>query len=277
MAACAAALMGTLVLVYLELPLRAGVFRAPLVYAKPDTWDGFWYIALAEQFRGALNDPLGDIPRKLGELAELATAQLGFLAPAVVVGFLATVVRHPRYALLTGSAMIVTVLFNASYSNADIEPLLPWPGLLGLDVARRARRSDRRDGDRAGLVGRGAGRRRRTAARRRPSKPRRSLGPAATPRRFAPAPTAPGDRSGPVSQRCSCFRLPAPIDARAFDADRSHDTSARRWVTRGALRDRGRRRRRQLVEHVDSALVRTIRRRSPAGHHDRRRSHPPRP
>ena len=119
-AACAAALMGTLVLVYLELPLRAGIFRAPLVYAKPDTWDGFWYIALAEQFRGALNDPLGDIPRKVGELAELATAQLGFLAPAVVVGFLATVVRHPRYALLTGSAMIFTVLFNASYSNADI-------------------------------------------------------------------------------------------------------------------------------------------------------------
>ena len=34
----------TVVLVYLELPLRAGPFRAPLVYGTPETWDGFWYI-----------------------------------------------------------------------------------------------------------------------------------------------------------------------------------------------------------------------------------------
>jgi hypothetical protein len=61
--ACLAALVGSLVLVYLELPLRAGAFgaalKAPLVYARPDTWDGFWYVALAEQFRGSLHDPLG--------------------------------------------------------------------------------------------------------------------------------------------------------------------------------------------------------------------------
>jgi hypothetical protein len=138
-AACAAALVGTLVLVYLELPLRAGVFRAPLVYARPETWDGFWYIALAEQFRGALHDPLGELPRKVADLASLASAQLGFLAPAAAAGFVATAIRFPRYALLTGSAMAVTTIFNAAYANADIGryylgPVLwawTWLGILG--------------------------------------------------------------------------------------------------------------------------------------------------
>ena len=53
-ATCLAALAVTLVVVYLELPLRAGPFRAPLVYGQPDTWDGFRYIVLAEQFRGSV-------------------------------------------------------------------------------------------------------------------------------------------------------------------------------------------------------------------------------
>jgi hypothetical protein len=138
-ATCALVLVGSLALVYLELPLRAGIFRAPLVYAKPDTWDGFWYVALAEQFRGALNEPLGDLPRKLDDLAKLAGTQLGFLTPVVLLAFLATVVRHPRYALLSGSAMVITVLFNAAYSNADIQryylgPVLwawSWLAILG--------------------------------------------------------------------------------------------------------------------------------------------------
>ena len=51
----------TLALVYLELPLRAGPFRAALVYGRPETWDGFRYVVLAEQFRGSLQDPFGDL------------------------------------------------------------------------------------------------------------------------------------------------------------------------------------------------------------------------
>ena len=117
---CAVALVGALALVYLELPLRAGPFRAPLVYAKPNTWDGFWYVALGEQFRGSLHDPLGDLPRKLGDLVGLARTEFGFLSPLIPVAFLATLIRHPRFALLTGTSMLVTVLFNASYTNADI-------------------------------------------------------------------------------------------------------------------------------------------------------------
>ena len=68
---CVAVLVVTVVLVYLELPLRAGPFRAPLVYGTPKRWDGFWYIVLAEQFRGSLSNPFGDLPGKFGDLVSL--------------------------------------------------------------------------------------------------------------------------------------------------------------------------------------------------------------
>ncbi len=145
LAACALALTVSVVAVYLELPLRAGPFRAPLVYAQPETWDGFWYVALAEQFRGSLHDPLGDLPAKLGDLVGLAQAQFGYLAILIPIGFLAAVARHWRYALLSGSAMVITVLFNASYTNADISryylgPILwawTWLAILGAVVVEQ--------------------------------------------------------------------------------------------------------------------------------------------
>ena len=48
------------------------------------------------------------------------SAQFGILAPLIPFGFLATVLRRPRYALLTGSAVAITCFFAASYVNADI-------------------------------------------------------------------------------------------------------------------------------------------------------------
>jgi 4-amino-4-deoxy-L-arabinose transferase-like glycosyltransferase len=118
---CALVLVATVTLVYLELPLRAGLLRAPLVYAHPETWDGFWYIALAEQFRGSLSNPLGHLGDKMGTVLDLAWTQFGLLSILILPGFLAAIRTVPRYALLTGSAMIVTLLFNTSYANADIE------------------------------------------------------------------------------------------------------------------------------------------------------------
>ena len=56
-ARCVGALVGTTVILYLELPIRAAM-GAPLVYGHPDTWDGFWYVVLGEQFRGDLAGPL---------------------------------------------------------------------------------------------------------------------------------------------------------------------------------------------------------------------------
>jgi hypothetical protein len=139
--ACALALFGTAALLYLELPLRAGPFRAPLVYGTPDTWDGFRYILLAEQFQGSIVDPLGNLPGKVATLVARAAAWFGPLAVLLPVAFLATLAREPRYALLTGVAAAVTVFFSMSYVNADIEryylgPILfAWTWLAVLAAA----------------------------------------------------------------------------------------------------------------------------------------------
>jgi len=144
--ACLGAAALTFALVYLELPLRGGLIpslTAPLVYAKPATWDGFWSIALAEQFRGSLSDPFADLAGKWDRLVALGNAQFGLLAIAVPPAFVATARRAPRYALLTGLAFVITVLFNAAYSNADINryylgPILwawTWLGILAADLA----------------------------------------------------------------------------------------------------------------------------------------------
>ena len=127
-AGCVAVLAVTLVVVYLELPLRAGPFRAPLVYGQPDTWDGFWYVVLGEQFRGSVVDPFGDLGGKALALVTRATREFGALAPLIPLSFLATVVRRPRYALLTGVAAVTTCFFAASYVNADIGRyyVVPW-------------------------------------------------------------------------------------------------------------------------------------------------------
>ena len=161
----------TVVLVYLELPLRAGPFRAALVYGTPNTWDGFRYIVLAEQFQGSLSDPFGELPRKFGELVTRTVAQFGILAPLIPVAFVVTAIRRPRYALLTGTAAAITCFFAASYVNADINRYYLGPGADGLDLAgdprgRRGRRSRQRRRHRAGD-------RRRRGSRRRTGSPRR--------------------------------------------------------------------------------------------------------
>ena len=127
---CVAVLAVTLVLVYLELPLRAGPFRAALVYGTPNTLDGFRYIVLAEQFQGSLNDPFGDLPRKFGELVDRTNVQFGILALLIPFAFIVTAFRRPRYALLTGSAAAITCFFAASYENADIGRYYLGPALM---------------------------------------------------------------------------------------------------------------------------------------------------
>jgi 4-amino-4-deoxy-L-arabinose transferase-like glycosyltransferase len=141
--ACLAALVLTVTLVYLELPIRGGLLPAPLIYGRPDTWDGFWYIALAEQFRGSLGDPLANLATKLDHIVAFARDQYGLLALAIPPAFIIGARRAPRYTLLTGLALVITILFNEAYSNADIQryylgPVLwvwTWVGILGAEVA----------------------------------------------------------------------------------------------------------------------------------------------
>ncbi len=126
---CAGALIGTTVAVYLELPIRAAM-GAPLVYGHPDTWDGFWYVVLGEQFRGDLVDPFGDLGRKVADLAKVAGDQLGILAVAVPAAFLLVAFRRPRFALLTATWLVVICWFAASYTNAAIDRYYLGPALI---------------------------------------------------------------------------------------------------------------------------------------------------
>jgi hypothetical protein len=128
-ALCAGALIGTTVALYLELPIRAAM-GAPLVYGHPDTWDGFWYVVLGEQFRGDLVNPFGDLGRKVADLAKVAGDQLGILAVAVPAAFLLTAMRRPRFALLTGTWLAVICWFAASYTNAAIDRYYLGPALI---------------------------------------------------------------------------------------------------------------------------------------------------
>ena len=140
-AACAAVLAGTIAVLFLELPLRAAM-HAPLVYGHPDTVSGFQYVVLAEQFRGSLVNPFGDLPAKAGHVMDLMTGWLGPMAVLAAFGLATSLIRRPRYVLLSGLAAVVTCGFAASYANADIERyyLLPlmitftWVGLGFADI-----------------------------------------------------------------------------------------------------------------------------------------------
>jgi hypothetical protein len=119
-ATCAAVIAATMAVEFLELPLRAGPFRAPLVYGRPETWDGFWYVVLSEQFRGNLISPLVDLVGTVSALVDRTLVQFGPWAPLLPLAFWATVMSRPRYAFLTGTAALFTCLFAASYENAEI-------------------------------------------------------------------------------------------------------------------------------------------------------------
>ena len=129
-AACALAVFGTFALLYLELPLRAGVFRAPIVYGHPETLEGFLYVLLAEQFRGSLDLPLADFAPKMRTLVGLTVDQLGPLAALLPFALAATIVRAPHYALLSGLAVLVTTAFSLSYTNAEIHRYYLGPALI---------------------------------------------------------------------------------------------------------------------------------------------------
>ncbi|MCU0504692.1 MAG: DUF2723 domain-containing protein [Chloroflexi bacterium] len=128
---CAVTVLGVAALAYLQLPLAVALDR-PLIYARPGTWDGFWYIVLGEQFRGSLGDPLARPLDTLRAMVDAMTGQLGLLAIAAVPAAVVTAIRRPRYALLTVPAFVITLVFAAVYDNAEIDRYHLGPAIVAV-------------------------------------------------------------------------------------------------------------------------------------------------
>jgi hypothetical protein len=162
-AAALGAAVGVAALLFLQLPLRAGPFRAPLVYGSPDTWQGFWEIVLARQFQGDLLG--GTVAEKLLALLDLARDQLGPLLLLVPLAFAVTAWRHPRYALYSGLTVLITCVFASSYANARIDryylgPLFlawTWVAAAGGALVDRILRGSDEEARADGLAGVSAG------------------------------------------------------------------------------------------------------------------------
>lgn len=109
----------TTVVVYLYLPLRSAMEPA-MDYANPETWDGFWYVVLGEQFRGSV----GTLPA-VGDLLDGLWVELGrdlgLLAILAAAGVLLGLLRHPRLTTLGLLWFGCTWLFAVGYPNAAIE------------------------------------------------------------------------------------------------------------------------------------------------------------
>jgi hypothetical protein len=143
--ACVVGLAGAIVVLFAELPIRAAM-NAPLVYGHPDSLSGFTYVVLAEQFRGSLVDPLGNLGDKASAIVSLMYGWLGPLIYLGILGLGTSIVRRPRYVVLSGLTLLVTCFFSASYANADIEryflvPVLiafTWVGLGAADLVAGA-------------------------------------------------------------------------------------------------------------------------------------------
>jgi Protein of unknown function (DUF2723) len=129
-AACIAAFAIPTVLVRFEMVLRAGWLRAPFVYTDTSTWSGFWYVTLGAQFHGWVTNPFADIPGRIADLTTMATNQLGILAPVVLVAFVVTTIRQPRYALLSGTTLVITCFFNSVYPDGAIDRYYIGPALI---------------------------------------------------------------------------------------------------------------------------------------------------
>jgi hypothetical protein len=118
--ACAAVLAATIVALYAELPIRAAM-NAPLVYGHPDSWSGFLYVVMGQQFGGSLVNPWGQLATKLSDTMNLLSAWLGPLGYLAAIGVATSLVRRPRFTLMAIFAAAVTAGFAASYVNADLE------------------------------------------------------------------------------------------------------------------------------------------------------------
>ena len=119
---CAAVLVATVVVFWLELPIRAAM-HAPQVYAHPDTLGsyGFTYVVLGQQFGGIPTTIGADLALKYSIVMNLISSWLGPLGYIAILGVGTSLVRRHRYVLLGILAAAVTCAFSAAYANSDLE------------------------------------------------------------------------------------------------------------------------------------------------------------
>ncbi len=137
--ACAATLVATTALLWLELPIRAAM-HAPLVYAHPDTWSGFLYVVMGQQFGGIPATIGDDLGQKYTAVMSLISGWMGPLGYVAALGIGTSLVRRPRYVVLALLAAAVTSAFAASYQNSDLEryylvPVFVAFSFVGLGLA----------------------------------------------------------------------------------------------------------------------------------------------
>ncbi len=116
----AVVLAGTAIAFWLELPIRAAM-NAPLVYAHPDTWNGFLYVITGQQFGGIPPSITHDIGIKYAAVMNLMSSWLGPLGFIAVLGLGTSLVRRPSYVLLSVTAAAFSAGFAAAYVNSDLE------------------------------------------------------------------------------------------------------------------------------------------------------------
>jgi hypothetical protein len=124
---------------WLELPIRAAM-HAPLVYAHPDTWNGFLYVITGQQFGGIPPSISHELGQKADAVLALMSSWLGPFGYLALAGLAASVVLRPRYVLLTLPAAALTSAFAAAYANSDLERYFLVPAFVafsyvGLGVA----------------------------------------------------------------------------------------------------------------------------------------------
>ena len=247
--------LGVAALLYLELPLRAGPFPAPLVYGHPDTWSGFWDIVLARQFQGDVAGRSRTCRARPSALARLAGDQLGVLAVLVRPAFLVTAVPLPALRPAVGRRRSPSRACSRRATRTRTSAATTWAPRCSPGRGSRSRRPRSSSGSSPGR-GRGdATDDEATSTRRRPPwRPALRTTVAAAARAW-PCSSPPAWRSRTAGgPRTAPTTRPWP------------GGSTTRW------RDaRAGRRRRLLVVQLHDAVVRHARRGPPAGHPDRGR------
>ena len=252
--------------VYLELPLRAGPFRAPLVYAKPQH---LGRLLVHRPRRSSSRTRSGSVRRLAGvrPASSWAGPRAGFgpLAIVLPLAFIATArppaaLRAPDRRRVRLHRLLRHHLRRTPTSTATTS----GPTLIGLDLAGRARRRRGRRDPASDRPHRLRGRADRLDGARPPP---RSDG------------DAPGTRTAIALGVAGLLLVPTVVllpSTLRGGRPTARTTRAQRWLDRPWRRLEPNAVVAQLVELLHAAMVRTAHRRPATGRRDHRRPDPPR-